>query len=328
MSPRVILFLTSVFTFAAHASTPGSLDKEPVIDPIAAAAWLAAQPSAEHRAVGLLLGFAPRSETLPEPLIPAPPVRPEQIQSVLEASTSPAVLMLLTRVCGLSDQVEACRSIGLDQAIIDRDRGNVLARAIFLGDHVEGWQAAIEDHPFASDRSMEIARLVYLALDDFTAADPVDYSPAIVAMQAIILPGALASAAYSPLVDACEEAQAESLMACRQLARTMIDGSSSLMDLSIGAALMRTVAENKQSADQMAAWERTSSQLEDYSACLTQGIDENFYVQLDATDFRDWFDLVARQGELAGHEHWADQSDVDCSEARTALETARTEAGF
>jgi hypothetical protein len=331
--PALLMFPLIVGALAAaalpcQAAAQSRYHAEPVIDPREAAAWLSEQASAEHRAVALLLGFAPRPEALSEPADPAPLVRQEQIQSILEASNSPAVLTMLARVCRLSDRIEACRSIGLDQAIVDHDRGNVLARAIFLGDDVGDWQAAVEGHPFASDRSMEIARLVYLALNDFAAADPVDYAPAIVSMQAITQSSALTSAAYSPLVDACAAAQAVTLRACRQLARSMIRDHSSLMDRTIGAALMRTIADAQQAADDSKAWEKASTELREYAACLTLDIDQSFYFGLDARDYRDWFDLAARQGELAGHERWADRRNVDCSAARRALETARTEVGF
>jgi hypothetical protein len=320
--PFLFSFLLIVILSPERATASDLRNTESVIDPIAAAAWLSEQPSAEHRAVGLLLDFAPRHETLARRPGSKRTVSIDQVQSVLQASTSPAVLTSLARVCQLSDQVEACRSIGLDQAIIDQDQGNLLARAIFLGNEAERWRSAIADHPFASDRMMDIARLIHRALSDYARANGRNGPPAMLSAQALGFGAAVASAAYTPLYDACQAHEPGILSACRQVAQRMINGPSSLTDQSIGTALMKSVAASEQMPEDSEAWESAGARLKEYSTCLTENIDEDFLRQLSAEEYRDWFDLAASQGELAGYERWAELRGVDCSLAQDALKLA------
>lgn len=316
--PILLIALTSSGDLSAGALS----DDEPVIDPARAAAWLAEQPAADRRAVGLLLTYAPRPSSLPSASNTVRTADLEQFRSVLTASNSAAVLTILSRVCRLSDQVEACRSIGLDQAIIDHDQGNLLARAIFLGDETERWQAAIADHPFASDRLMDIARLIHRALTDYAQANGRNDPPAMLSAQALGFGAAVASAAYTPLYDACRAPEPGIHSGCRKVAQRMINGPSSLIDQSIGTALMKSAAASEQMLEVSEAWESAGARLEEYSTCLTENIDEGFFHQLSAEDYRDWFDLAASQGELAGYERWAELRGVDCSQAQDALKLA------
>ncbi|AKS41236.1 hypothetical protein [Wenzhouxiangella marina] len=292
--------------------------QEPVIDPAHAAEWLLEQDDPEFQAVGLLLQQAPRPPSRMDVEAPEAPEL-ERIGQILRATESPIVIAMLVAVCDAGGLIEECRELGVEQAVIDHDAGNLLWREPFLGDDLDRWSNAIARSVHANDHLTGIALLTYRALLAYEDSGTTDYLDAIVGVQAPMLAQSVAMPAYGPLIEACRDEQNGLMPRCRQIARSLMSDTPSLTSYAVGLRLLEMGAEGAGDTERVEQLQQIQPALRSYTNCLAAGVPVEHHESITEEQNHRWLEIAALHGEIAGFEYWAFVNDVDCPVERDRL---------
>jgi hypothetical protein len=290
---------------ACLATSAGAIDFETTIDTEAAGRWMADRENPRSRAAALALETASPDEHALDAHSTI-----EAIARILHEDQDPVTLSLLALSCMQAELENDCIELGLDQAIVQYDRANLMVRGHLLADDPDAFQQAMREAERLDDRVFDMAVVVNDQLRAY--AEAMGLGPLGSETQAMAFAMAWALPALGPLSEACRTTSPEQVAVCERLAAQAAESKSSLITRMLDWSIRKQLAEAAGRTGEVAALEAKRRQMNARFVCLQSSIPPDYWMELDGSTYEAHLIEAAEHGEWAAVEMLATQFGIDC----------------
>ncbi len=296
-----------IICLACNAAAATSTDSQTYLDSSAAGDWLLSQPSSEARVVGLLLKTGPeRGKVSADSSWAA-----NQIATLLDETSDPGELYLLAVTCQQARIQSDCVRLGLDRAIVEHDRGNLLSRGLLIENETTGWRTLLLEETQIHDHTLAIAPVIQRQLIEYVNGTEAEFGPIDSAIHAMAITWALPLISFHGIVEMCRSASDALLSACRDFAGRASAAPNTLIVRNIGLAMLAELTEDPDEAQQ---FENVKNELMGFAQCVYARLPEDYMLESASPEIIDtWLNKNAELGEADTLMHFNQHLELGCT---------------